>query len=91
MVSGRTRTYQGIYPTTPLTNDTWMAHGACADPQLCSDDPELFFDLDRQAQAAQFCRTHCPVMAECAAFAAQHGVKDGVWGGRSFTSRRRQQ
>jgi len=61
------------------------AHGRrprCGEPgghQLwCSDDA-----ADR-AQAARWC-TGCPVMDECAAAAAEHGERFGVWAGTDRT------
>lgn len=67
----------------------WRLHAACRDA-----DPELFFPIStsgpgrRQAeQAKRVCGT-CPAQPECLAWALDHGVTDGVWGGTTADQRR---
>ncbi len=58
---------------------SWMARAACL-----GQDPELFFPSesdDTRAEAALAICATCPVQAECAAYARQLKVSDGVWGG----------
>lgn len=54
----------------------------CGEPggheMWCSDD------ADDRAQAVRWC-TGCPVLAECAAAADEHGEKFGVFGGTDRT------
>ena len=68
---------------------TWRAVAACRDA-----DPELFFPVGtggqarRQIDAAtRICRA-CPAQARCLAWALDHGVTDGVWGGTTAEDRR---
>ncbi len=68
---------------------TWRGVAACRDA-----DPELFFPVGaggtarRQIDAAtRICRT-CPAHARCLAWALDHGVTDGVWGGTTEADRR---
>ena len=67
----------------------WRDEAACRDA-----DPDLFFPIGptgpalRQAdEAKRICRT-CPVQARCLAWALDHGVTDGVWGGTTEDERR---
>lgn len=60
----------------------WMQRAAC----LCAD-PELFFPVSETgpsqlqiSQAKQICHA-CPVQRMCLAWALQHSVTDGIWGG----------
>lgn len=57
-------------------------------------DPELFFPVTETgpgaaqvARAKAVCNT-CPVVADCLAFALEHGLTDGVFGGLSASERR---
>ena len=60
---------------------------------VCRDaDPDLFFPVGtagpalRQIEAAKrICRA-CPAQARCLAWALDHGVGSGVWGGTTRTS-----
>src|SRR5260370_35814387 len=67
----------------------WREDAACRDA-----DPDLFFPIGttgpalRQIQAARrICRT-CPAQTRCLAWALDHGVTDGVWGGTTEDQRR---
>jgi WhiB family transcriptional regulator, redox-sensing transcriptional regulator len=67
----------------------WRAAAACR-----YADPELFFPIGttgpalRQIQEAKrVCRT-CPAQTQCLAWALDHGVTDGVWGGTTEDQRR---
>lgn len=67
----------------------WRLRAACRDA-----DPELFFPIGtagpglRQIdEAIRLCGT-CPAQAECLAWALDHGVTDGVWGGTTADQRR---
>jgi WhiB family redox-sensing transcriptional regulator len=67
----------------------WRDEAACRDV-----DPDLFFPIGptgsglRQVdEAKRICRT-CPAQAQCLAWALDHGVTDGVWGGTTEDERR---
>ena len=67
----------------------WREAAVCRDA-----DPELFFPIGttgpalRQTQEAKrVCRT-CPAQTQCLAWALEHGVTDGVWGGTTEDQRR---
>jgi WhiB family transcriptional regulator, redox-sensing transcriptional regulator len=67
----------------------WRGEAACLDA-----DTDLFFPVGpvgpalRQVdEAKRICRT-CPVQARCLAWALDHGVTDGVWGGTTEDERR---
>jgi WhiB family transcriptional regulator, redox-sensing transcriptional regulator len=62
----------------------WREAAACRDA-----DPDLFFPvgtagpaLGQSETAKRICRT-CPAQAPCLAWALDHAVADGVWGGTS--------
>ena len=67
----------------------WRERAAC-----CGVDPELFFPLIEtgpaklQVQEAKQICAPCPVQAMCLSWAFQHGMTDGVWGGRTEKERR---
>ena len=67
----------------------WRHGAACLDA-----DPELFFPVGvasaaaRQAQEAKRICQACPAQVQCLAWAREHGVTDGVWGGRTAEERR---
>ncbi len=54
----------------------------------CTADPPSWFadDPEVRAEAARACR-RCPVIAECAAFAAANKETFGVWAGQDRTGR----
>ena len=67
----------------------WREIAACRDA-----DPDLFFPVGtagpalRQIEAAkQICRA-CPAQARCLAWALEHGIGSGVWGGTTEDERR---
>jgi WhiB family redox-sensing transcriptional regulator len=68
---------------------SWLEAAACPD---C--DPDLFFPdgragpaLRQVEDAKEICRA-CPVQAPCLAWALEHGVGFGVWGGTTEAERR---
>lgn len=70
----------------------WRERAACA-----GTNSDVFFGLDgergpererREGIAAAFCRTNCPVMLECRAWAMDSGQDSGVWGGLGEEERR---
>jgi len=68
---------------------SWRAAAACQDA-----DPDLFFPVSaagpalRQIEEAKrICRA-CPAQAPCLAWALDHGVDSGVWGGYTEAERR---
>ena len=68
-----------------MTDDTWMARGACR-PQ----DPALFFPpLGASTEDAKAVCALCPVRARCLEYAILEGIEHGVWGGASDAERRR--
>ena len=70
---------------------------------LCrNEDPELFFPVGDtgpaalQIEEAKAICAICPVRTECADWADQHNIGDGIWGGllpkqRSLRRRRRRE
>jgi WhiB family transcriptional regulator, redox-sensing transcriptional regulator len=67
----------------------WRLHAAC-----CGVDPELFFPVGVTGpalleilKAKRICRI-CPVRTPCLAWALDHKVTDGVWGGTTEEERR---
>ena len=69
----------------------WRHRAACRDK-----DPELFFPVAdpgkplgvKQLAAPQAVCRHCPVKADCLAWALVTGQDAGVWGGLSAEERR---
>jgi WhiB family redox-sensing transcriptional regulator len=68
---------------------SWREAAACRDA-----DPDLFFPVGtagpglRQVdEAKRICRA-CPAQAPCLAWALDHGVGSGVWGGTTEEERR---
>ena len=71
------------------THVSWHDVAACRDA-----DPDLFFPigtvgpaLHQVEEAKRICRS-CPVCPECLAWALDHGVGSGVWGGTTEDERR---
>lgn len=63
----------------------WMERGLCA-----QTDPEAFFpDTGGSVRAAKQICAACDVRAECLAYALEHDVRAGVWGGQSEFDRRK--
>jgi WhiB family redox-sensing transcriptional regulator len=52
-----------------------------------TDAEDLFVVGAQQREAKLFCRT-CPVRTECLAYALDHRVEFGVWGGMTERQRR---
>jgi WhiB family redox-sensing transcriptional regulator len=61
----------------------WRAAARCR----TSDAEELFVVGARQRQARQLCRS-CAVRTECLAYALDHRIEFGVWGGMTERERR---
>jgi hypothetical protein len=59
----------------------WRIHGACG-----REDPEMFFSEARTSRsiALHVCLTHCPVLEQCATFAAQNPPWSAVQGGVAY-------
>jgi WhiB family redox-sensing transcriptional regulator len=67
----------------------WRENAACQHA-----DPDLFFPagtagpaLAQVYEARRVCQT-CPAQTPCLAWALDHGVTDGVWGGTTADERR---
>jgi WhiB family redox-sensing transcriptional regulator len=61
----------------------WVSKARCR-----SSDPEIFFVHGAaQRKAVAICR-HCPVVAECLAYALGNQMEFGVWGGMTERQRR---
>jgi WhiB family redox-sensing transcriptional regulator len=65
--------------------EPWTEHAICA-----QTDPDAFYpDKGGSTKdAKRVCRS-CPVIAECLAYALDHGDRYGVWGGLSWRERRK--
>ncbi|MFE9769445.1 WhiB family transcriptional regulator [Streptomyces sp. NPDC005808] len=63
--------------------ESWGARAICrtADPE------ELFVEGAAQTRAKAVC-TGCPVLTECLAYALDHRIENGVWGGMTSRERR---
>lgn len=64
---------------------SWQKSAACK-----SAPQEWFFPADRMPappQAKELCKL-CPVRLECAIFAIEMSIKDGIWGGFNVRQRR---
>lgn len=61
----------------------WRERGLCREY-----DPEYFFNPDTEFVATQVCNP-CPVKHECLAWAIEHKVQFGVWGGLTEGQRRK--
>ena len=70
-------------------------HSSWRDDAACRDaDPDLFFPVGTTGpalrhidEAKRICRA-CPAQTQCLAWALDHGVTDGVWGGTTADERR---
>lgn len=65
--------------------EPWMADAVCR-----QTDPEVFFPEmgGSTATAKRICTEHCPVVAQCLAYALEHN-ESGVWGGTSEKQRKK--
>jgi WhiB family redox-sensing transcriptional regulator len=64
----------------------WMDDAACRD-----SDPEIFFPLSYEMgarNAMKHCAS-CPVSIQCATYAWQNGIREGIWGGMTPIQRYR--
>jgi WhiB family redox-sensing transcriptional regulator len=69
-------------------------HSSWRDDAACRDaDPDLFFPVGTTGpalrhidEAKRICRA-CPAQTQCLAWALDHGVTDGVWGGTTADER----
>lgn len=72
-------------------NTTWMSDGLCK-----GMDPKIFFTDDESGpmlagnsnQACWWCN-QCPVQEACLEYAILNKIEHGIWGGTTFTERRR--
>ena len=71
------------------TRVSWHEAAACRDA-----DPDLFFPigtagpaLHQIEKAKRICQA-CPALAPCLAWALDHGIGSGVWGGTTESERR---
>ena len=67
----------------PDARTAWVSEALCRS----TDPDELFVRGKAQNKAVVICR-HCPVIAECLAYALGNQMEFGVWGG--MTERQRQ-
>lgn len=60
------------------------------DAAACKDIPKTVFFVERgvNATAAKEVCSGCPVKAECLAYAVEHSIEHGVWGGCAGWERR---
>ncbi|MBV2353861.1 WhiB family transcriptional regulator [Streptomyces sp. J2-1] len=66
-----------------MTDYLWAERGACR-----STDPDaLFVEGAAQHRAKAVCG-NCPVRTECLAYALDHRIEHGVWGGMTERERR---
>jgi WhiB family redox-sensing transcriptional regulator len=83
-----TRTYTEQHPpllSLPIDTQPWMADALCA-----QTDPELFFPIQGASnRAALKVCAHCPVTKICLTYALDHAEAFGIWGGTTWTQRRR--
>jgi WhiB family redox-sensing transcriptional regulator len=70
-------------------HSNWRDDAACRDA-----DRDLFFPVGTTGpalrhidEAKRICRA-CPAQTQCLAWALDHGVTDGVWGGTTADERR---
>ncbi|WP_370270766.1 WhiB family transcriptional regulator [Streptomyces sp. V4I8] len=61
----------------------WGARAVCR----TADPDELFVDGAAQNRAKALC-TGCPVRTECLAYALDHRIEHGIWGGMTERERR---
>ena len=71
---------------TPCRNapDVWF-------PRMAGSgyDDMINYELRDANQAKQLCLTTCEVLQQCRTYALKHGEMEGIWGGMSFSDRRR--
>lgn len=85
---------------TPAGDLSWQQDAACACIGIRFDllglsafvplDPNLFFPEDGHRQHAALAKricARCDVESECLAYALDHFIRDGVWGGTTLRQR----
>jgi WhiB family redox-sensing transcriptional regulator len=66
--------------------DDWRVRGACRD-----GDPNIFFpEPGKSPRPAKAVCKGCAVIDACLAWALEERVEHGVWGGKTWSERRRQ-
>jgi WhiB family redox-sensing transcriptional regulator len=68
--------------TTRVSGD-WIENGVCR----ATDAEDLFVEGAAQNQAKTICFS-CPVRTECLAYALEHRIEHGIWGGTTERERR---
>lgn len=77
-------TILGDYVTGLVDRELWQQQAIC--PQT---DAESFFpEKGGSTREAKAVCASCPVIAECLAYALDHDIRFGVWGGMSENQRR---
>ncbi|MFF5500016.1 WhiB family transcriptional regulator [Streptomyces aquilus] len=66
-----------------ITGSEWVDHGVCRN----ADPDDLFVEGAAQNRAKAVCGG-CPVRTECLAYALDHRIEHGVWGGMTERERR---
>jgi WhiB family redox-sensing transcriptional regulator len=81
MRPGRKPALPPVDAPEPQRTPSGLAQASCSD----SEDPEVFFDGDREAEAKSLC-AGCPVVSACLVYATWN-EEFGVWGGASAEER----
>ena len=72
-----------------IGDTSWHVHGVCHGMDV--EDADVFFPLPRDheaiAEAKELCGW-CPVRRDCANFALENRLKEGIWGGLTEAERR---
>ena len=66
-----------------MTSTDWSDRGLCR----TADPDDLFVEGAAQNRAKILC-SGCPVLTECLAYALDHRIEHGVWGGMTERERR---
>jgi WhiB family redox-sensing transcriptional regulator len=77
--------YLRVFPAALAEDLTWQDLALCAET-----DPEAFFPEKGGStrEPKRVCRS-CEVRPECLAYALEHDIRWGIWGGTSELERRR--
>lgn len=70
-------------PIPEGTDLSWMDLGRCKD-----GDPDAMFVVGHEQNLAKRVCRLCPVRYECLAYALDHKIEWGVWGGKTERERR---
>lgn len=81
----RARTEEPAMPEPTLSDFTWHTRAACRGVDLAVFFPERG---GTALKALSTCE-QCPVQAKCLAFALDHGMTFGIYGGRTADERRK--